>query len=457
MNRHRLPASLIALAILLFVVAPQAHAEKKRKKRADQVVTYATPLKKRPGEASKTIVELEVGAEVEVMGRKGRWVRVRSGKKLGWVPRTTIEPRKEAGWGGETVGVDGARKSTDATATVIAVRRVKARSRPSKKRGKKLFSVRRNDELAVLDTKGKKWIQIENAKGEVGWIRTSAVEANDPDPDEDLVALVDPDDPDLGRDDETEPNQARMRFEKRTLEVIAQAALGISSYSRRFSSNGSSALGGYRISAGTMAATASAMARKHFGAMFVAVQADYGASVGAPGIRFQNEDGEVSDARSFHLHDVTASLEVGATFGKSHPVRVAAVGGYHLGYFVVTRIQDNPGLLARERLAGPQVGIMASTVVTRRVMVDAGFSWTPSASLSQTVNLEDGMDSEVWAIGGSAHASYLLDARHTIEVGYAGRRVKYNFSGQSTRQFDVTSARRKDIHHAFMVGIARAL
>lgn len=405
-------ASLVALAALaLASSAADADKKKRRKKgpshRAEtQGVTYATPLKEQPGEASKTLVELKVGDEVEVIGRKGRWVRVRVrvSRKLGWVTRTTIGPRDGTGtpagpgkktgdaWGGDSIGVDGARKGTKSEAIdESAVRRVEPQDRPSQA----------GDEVAG-------------------------------------------------------PNRSRMHMDRRGLELSAGAALGLSTYSRQLSSNGDSALGGYRITAGTMAASASGLARMHVGDLFVAARASYVTHVGAPGIRFQDEEGGVSDPSGFQVHRIGASLELGATLGESHPVRIAAVGGYQLGYFFVSDIQDNPGLLASEKLAGPRIGVSASTGISREILVSANFSWSPSVSLAQTVNLEDGMESDVWAISGGARASYLLDDRHTIDVGYAGRRITYRFSGQSTRQFDVTQARRKDVYHALMVGVARA-
>lgn len=392
-RRIRFALACVLAVAGLALAAPAADAQKVRKERRKsrvetQVVTYATPLKQRPGEAAETLVELAVGDEVEVMGRKGRWVRVRVRGRLGWVTRTTI---------------------------------------------------------AASDREGESW--------------GDDASTEDADP-IDLIAMPDATDAsadlEADRDPDGGPDRARARLGHRGLELAAEAGLGLSTYSRQFSSDGASALGGYRVTAGSMAASASGLARIHIGVLFVAARASYATSIGVPGIRFQNEDGEVSEPNGFQIHRVLAAVELGATLGQSHPVRIAAKAGYRVGYFVLSDVQENPGLLARERLSGLEIGVNASTAISREILVSADLSWIPSASLDQTVNLEDGMESEVWAISGGARASYLIDDRNAIDVGYQGRRVKYDFSGQSTRQFDVTSARRKDIHHAFVVGVARA-
>src|ERR1041384_1106335 len=114
-----LRCAAVALAcVLIAVPAAQAQAN-------EHEVVFAinkTQLHTRPGEAAPIVGHAEEGEELEVLGDQGRWLKVRSGKQVGWLTRTEVSPPKpaEPRLRGERSGFSG-KQVTDAVKVTIAI------------------------------------------------------------------------------------------------------------------------------------------------------------------------------------------------------------------------------------------------------------------------------------------------------------------------------------------------
>ena len=76
-----------ALASLLMAgMASEASADSER-------LTTDARLRVRPGERAPTLMKLDEGTSVRVIGRQGRWLKVSVRGKIGWITRTQIEGR----------------------------------------------------------------------------------------------------------------------------------------------------------------------------------------------------------------------------------------------------------------------------------------------------------------------------------------------------------------------------
>src|SRR5258705_4590521 len=49
------------------------------------------PLRVRPAERAPSYANVGRGAELEVLAERGRWLRVRHGRRVGWVTRTQVQ------------------------------------------------------------------------------------------------------------------------------------------------------------------------------------------------------------------------------------------------------------------------------------------------------------------------------------------------------------------------------
>lgn len=58
--------------------------------------TIEAKLHAQPGESTKVVATVPVGTRLEVLGRDGRWLRVRRGRTTGWVTRTSVAGKAAA-------------------------------------------------------------------------------------------------------------------------------------------------------------------------------------------------------------------------------------------------------------------------------------------------------------------------------------------------------------------------
>jgi uncharacterized protein YgiM (DUF1202 family) len=160
--------ALVGLAIL--ALARSAYAN-------DHEVVFAAgkvELHIRPGEAAPVVGHADEGDELEVLGDRGRWLRVRIGKQIGWLTRTETSPTKPAeprrsqksGFSGKGV--------SDALKVTIAIDKVRGFDDPNTK-SNNVLDLRRGDVVTVIGKGHNGWILVEQDSGEVGWIPAAVV------------------------------------------------------------------------------------------------------------------------------------------------------------------------------------------------------------------------------------------------------------------------------------------
>lgn len=310
-----------------------------------------------------------------------------------------------------------------------------------------------NDKVMVVKT-GRKWVKIE-AGGKRGWIRKSRVHVfKDGWRRDDAVVIPDRIDDGGGETgpEEIESSAPVTPPRQDGLAGELRASLGFVSFASEFDSDGGTALGAYEISAGAMGAGIGGRAVVRRGKLLVGIDGGYRVAVGAPGIRFHRDDGSVAGANRFYIHDLDGAAIAG--FAVDRDIDVAARAGVHAGQFWIGELQDNPGLIARERLVGPTAGLELAARLSPKLRFAANLDVLVNGSLHQTANLEDGMDSAVRGVSGGARVSYSLDGID-LEASYLARRTWLEFSGPSARLDDVTTAERTDQTHALAIAASR--
>lgn len=160
--------SWVVLGSLIVGLMAPAHAGKRK-------TVYAvdeTALHARPHDTAPSLSRAARGAALKVVGSRGRWLRVRLGKRVGWVARSRVDARapvkREAGSGfaGKPV--------SDAVKVVIEIDRVRGFDDPRTK-AKNVLDLTRGDLVTVLGRGHEGWILVSAAAGSVGWIPESAV------------------------------------------------------------------------------------------------------------------------------------------------------------------------------------------------------------------------------------------------------------------------------------------
>lgn len=181
-----------------------------------------TPLRARPGESSPVIDHADAGDELEVLANRGRWLRVRLGRRVGWVTRTQVEDAEPAPKSSKRAkvvkgakGAKGAKiekvakAAQAATASDAAVAKAgdaaAADEEPAPKSGfsgrrvedtlkvkvaidgvrgfddprtkkQSVLQLVRGDIVTVIGRGHEGWILVQHEQGSIGWIPASAVD-----------------------------------------------------------------------------------------------------------------------------------------------------------------------------------------------------------------------------------------------------------------------------------------
>ena len=168
--RTRRPCILIALVLAAAAAAPAAADVAPPVQARDRI-----PLRARAGEAALVVAKVERGAELQVVGQRGRWLRVRHGRRAGWVTRSQVEPRTEPAPRARAgrSGFSGKRRE-DALKVAITAERVRGCNDPRTEASCTLELVK--DDVAVVLGRGHDgWVLVQSAAGGVGWIPALAV------------------------------------------------------------------------------------------------------------------------------------------------------------------------------------------------------------------------------------------------------------------------------------------
>ncbi|RMH39524.1 MAG: hypothetical protein D6689_16280 [Deltaproteobacteria bacterium] len=379
----------------------------------------AATLHAEAAESSAVVVVAEPGATMDVLERRGRWLRVRVMGADGWVTRTSIASPNEP------------------------------RAQPARRR----WAQRRTDQWRPEDARSPERATAD--EGGRGWAGTArdrfAPAAPAPASGRSTPMSADrtPDPPDLAHD--------RAALPRWTL--ATSASVGFLAMSMDLTTNIEAGLGNYVVAANAAAASGEVSARYALTPRWlVGADARYAFGVSRPGIHYEPSAGGPAGDVAFATHEVRGAAEVGASFGDAaRPIDVLARGGYLYRALLVDDI-DNVAHMPSESLRGAIVGagVRAYRVagdVNARVDVDA----LAGGTRAQTQNLEDGTEPSVSAVWVTARMDTALAAGMRLTLGYRFERATTRWSGPSRRVPDAMDAVRTDTAHLVTAGVSLTL
>lgn len=440
-NQYVSRLALIAVTALLCLMWSDslAHAEKMK-------ISAKTKLRAKPGEAAKVLRTIKPGRTVRVLRRKGRWVRVRVGKRVGWVTRTTLEPMKgkkardsDGKWSEKT------KKDEQATARFVTIRRKPSNAR--REPNKRATIVFRMEEGDLAQSQGQsdngKWLLVENEDGQLGWIRSSRLKTV-----KDRAAVR------ARRRARRASGDSVLGRSVRKSRIIVprvEAALGYRGLGMNFNSNGAALFDQYRIEASSALTQASIWLPFEIVGIVLEVGGSYAFGASRPGIRMPDNMGEIS----FLTHDAHVGANLGYRF-LDGLLTVAGSGGYHYSIFRLDQI-DNPAYLPSERLTGVTVGgLVELSPGAGQYAIRGGFRTMLAGTRAQTTGLEDGDISVANAWWAYLDLDYAVWSAFDLVAGYTFERASTSWAGASKRLTGVTAANRTDNNHLLYFGLGRA-
>ncbi|HVK76106.1 MAG TPA: SH3 domain-containing protein [Kofleriaceae bacterium] len=437
-----------------------------------------TRLRSRPGETAPVVVRADQGEELTVMGSQGRWLRVRFGKRIGWVTRSQVEdrgrlePRKRAGRSGFS-----GKKREDALRVKVAIDRVRGFDDPRTKANCTL-DLEQGDIATVIGRGHEGWILVQPESGGVGWIPEAAVTdagAFKGDPrrtpaeraraGEAAVAMAPP----AAADDADGADEDDVRIEVASVDEVddgaaaaaARPATGRSLTSRRVR-GGMVAGAGFQAFAmrqinsdtGEALATASGPAAaisaggqyRIMGDLWIGAAAD--AELGSASLVYYTAN-ETSPTMATQGVAVDARAEV--AWGPRW--QLAARAGYHFGTLAVESDRAEPMLIG-EQVGGLTVGVGGAMPIGRRLAVAAAVDVMPAgvqrpAELPAGIMYATGMQA-AWA---RASVNLQLPRRMVGAIAYRGGVAKFELTNGAATP---TTASRTDQSHTLTAGLGLA-
>lgn len=383
-------------------------------------------LRKLPGENQDAVATYATGVTVEVLEIKGRWIKIKIDKSVGWVPRTKLsEPA------GTTAAPDAAGPRSHRLGVQVRQPDAVIRARPETA-APTVAPVASGAALTVLDGAAPGWLHVDDGHGHAGWIAAAAVA------DAGAAAPVDvrpP--PDAGASTHA---RSRARW---TLRGTAQ--LGYRSIDQRFTSNATGGLANYAVSADASAAEIGLAALPRLGALRLGVDAAARFTTSSPGIDYPGPT-LAPGAIPFTMFEARGTARIGYALGPITPQ--LRLGGCY-GAFLADEVA-NAGRLPREALWAATVGLGVEVAPPRaKVTVDARAELAVVGVRQQTDGLADGMTSSAGAQWLELRLSYAVAAHVAVVAGFTYERYTTDWSGASERWAGVTDAHRLD--HAQMV------
>jgi len=442
--------------------------------------TIEVVLRKKPGERQAVVAKLPAGTTVVIVKEEGRWLRVRAGRRIGYLTRTTVadtappatppivvtptppaadvldgrgesiaaEPRgvgPSNSWSSDRSkltrsGGTGLFVGVTATTTVLYA---EARAGAAK-----IADAARGSRLAVLDATDPAWIHVRDAEGRDAWVArqdvdnaTAAVA---------ITGAAAPGGPD-------KPGDAFVRSTPGRLAVRAGAAIGYRSLGMDFTSNGSSGLANYLVSADASAAdvdldvVAQPTTRTRLG---VDGRVQVSTSTPGPGIDYVGPS-RVGGKIPFSTFAADAGVRIG--FRTRRVFELALRGGIHYDAFVAKEV-ENAARLPREQLFGGTLGARVEiTPPASRVSVGVRLDVLAIGKRGQTAGLEDGTSSSAGAVWAGATIRILLRRHLSLVSAYDFGRATTTWSGMSARAPGVTEGSRIDSSQIVRIGLGAEL
>lgn len=422
----------------------------------DQVV-----LRDKPGEKQAPLATLPSGATVIVEAERGRWLRVRSGKLVGYLARTTVttppppatvvaavEPEPVV----ETTAVSGwsSRRSDPSSGTstqlYAEVTGAAALRADPKLDAPVVVEMQRGSRLVVVDASSTAgWVRARDEHGAEGWIPldrvgngSAAVALSSAIPTAEVA---------------TEKRDAtRPASERHGLELHIDMGVGYRVIGMNFTSNGTAGLANYLVSADASAADVGVdMVMFRAGKLSLGIDGELEASDSSPGISYAGPS-QPGGRIPFSTLDVDAGVRAG--FRTRRLFELAVRGGVHYDAFIAEDV-DNAGMLPRERLFGATLGARADVVPPgSRFGATLHADALVVGSRRQTPGLEDGTSSTERAVWAGMIVRVRLARHFSLLSAYDFARVTTQWSGVSVRMPGVTNARRVDSSQLVQLGLS---
>ena len=417
--------------------------------------TETVVVRKKPGEKQAAAGTLAPDTIVVVEGERGRWLRVRAGALLGYLPRTAITGVEVAT---DTTALatqpappsEPARKwrKPELAGSALAIEATSATSLRSEAAPEAavIAEIARGARLVVIDASGTGgFVRVRDGAGREGWVArahvgngaaSAALGATAGAPSTTVSAAARP---------------APSPLPSRRLAVRIGAGVGYRVLGMDFTSNGSGGLANYVATADASAADLDLDIALHRARIVIGFDAQVGVSRSSPGLDYPGPTGPPGDI-AFSTVDIDAGLRVGVR-ARSMFVLCARIGAHYDAF--VTRDIENAGMLPRERLLGSTLGARVEVAppgspVSATLHVDALLL----GDRRQTPGLEDGASSTARAVWAGVTARYALARRLSLQATYDFGRSTTEWSGMSVRDPGVTSARRVDSTQLVQLGLS---
>jgi hypothetical protein len=358
-----------ACIIVAMLIAAPASADSSESVMARDMI----PLRVRPAERAPSYANVDRGSELEVLAERGRWLRVRHGRRVGWVTRTQVQaPPAKPVARPERSGFSG-KHPEDAVKVTVSIDKVRAFDDPRTKANEVLELVK-GDVVTVIGRGHQGWLLVESTAGDVGWIPGSVVDdagkfAGDPRraPAERVAADKSGATPAAVPAATSEPIIVRTvgagapKERRVTGGLIATA--GVDSFQLR----DAEAMGRATGPLGAISAGARMRVARE---MWIGLAGNAG--VGGGDLTYYTAT-ETSKPMATRNIAIDASAEV----GWGHTWSVAARGGYHMASFAVDSDRTDP-MLVGEQFRGPTVGLGGSVPIGARFAVVAAVDFMPA-------------------------------------------------------------------------------
>jgi Bacterial SH3 domain len=426
--------------------------------------TIDVVLRKKPGERQAAVTKLPAGTTVVIEKEEGRWLRVRAGKVVGYLTRTTVadaapapdavvtppvasEPAAHPGGPTNRWSEERARSThAGTTGLFVAVSApraslLEAPHATAAKRG----AVDRGTRLAVIDAASPGWIHVRDGGGRDAWIARAEV-ANS------LPGAIE--EPGIASAAVAPELEAPVRRAGR-LAIRAGAGVGYRSLGMDFTSNGSAGLANYLVSADAAAANLEADVAMKLARVRIGLDARTQVSTSAPGSGIEYLGPSRAGGK---IPFTTFALDTGVRIALQRRIfELAARAGVHYDAFVAKDV-ENAGKLPREQLVGATLGgRLEIAPPASRVGVAIRVDALVIGARDQTPGLEDGSASSAHAIWAGTTVRLALRRHWAVSIGYDFARATTAWTGMSVRTPGVTAAHRVDQSQIVQVGLGAEL
>jgi uncharacterized protein YgiM (DUF1202 family) len=417
-------------------------------------------IHEKPGEKQASTGTLQAGTTVTVEAERGRWLRIRSGKIVGYIARTQLAPAAPPPAVVDAPPPEEARPSTWSSARGTSSELFAEVTAPATLRERpdalapQVGALAKGDRVAVLDaTTTAGWVNARDAKGTEGWIAAAelgngaAANALDAAPAPSPVAS-----PSSTTTTTVSTGSSPVAAAPASPLVRLDVGLGYRVLGMDFSSNGSTGISNYVVSADASAlAIELDAAPLRLGAFGVGIDARTTLSRSSPGIEYMGPT-LPSGKIPFSTVDADAGLRAGMRVRRIYVLALRA--GMHYDAFVAKDV-ENAATLPRERLLGGTAGARADiSPPGSRFAATVHADVLVAGTRKQTPGLEDGTASSAKAVWGGMVVRVQLAAHISLIAAYDFGHLTTTWSGDSVRMPGVTHAKRIDSTQLVQLGLS---